>query len=188
MLETIVAACGRGRRRHLLRSKHFQQLLLALVNSESKYFMLRLAPVMLVFASICHGETSHTSFCFGEIYESTVSDERLQKTPKWDESADGPPVTARSAIKLANVVRDDLVKNDELVKESVSFEWKIVSATIRFADEPGRCYWEITYEARIDRRGVTSGPDPRLCVFVLMDGTALRPIRASRRIFPARAK
>lgn len=109
------------------------------------------------------------SYAFGKRYRVEVTRDALAKAPQWPADADNPPVSARKAIKLADVLRQ------KLVKDTKDFKWQRVSASIEFLDDGEKCIWIIRYEAHF-RRGGETGQPHHLNLMVLMDGTIVEPI------------
>lgn len=103
-------------------------------------------------------------------YLSTLTDEALKKTPSWVKGAENPPVSARSAIKLATAVKD------RLVKDSGRWKWHYFCIHLQYRDysEGKKWYWRVRFEALSD--GSLPAVPPTVEVFVLMDGTTTKPV------------
>lgn len=103
---------------------------------------------------------------FGKQYVSKISQDAL-KSSKWT-NGDNPPVSLKEAIRVADARREALVQDFD------KYQWYRRSATIHFnPHEESECYWRLHYEARY--RGMSSGPNPRLDLYVLMDGQLIEP-------------
>jgi len=121
---------------------------------------------MASLVSTSHAETILCSYAFSKQYVVTISDEALAKSPEWKDEAENPPFAARKAIKLANEMKDSLVKDSE------DFKWELRSASLEPAGG-GRWYWQIDYVAS-HRLGSTGIPN-HLRLVVLMDGKVIKP-------------
>lgn len=119
-------------------------------------------------ALACAAATTYVSRAVGKRYETVISDAAVQRTPAWEDATDNPPVSARKAIVLADGVRKTLVDDWD------GYTWRRSSASILFLHGTDRCVWEISYTLHAE--GDSTGPEQRFSVFVLMDGTVLRPI------------
>jgi hypothetical protein len=125
------------------------------------------AAVAVVFlASAARAEITLWSYAFAKKYTVTIIDEALKKSPAWENDAENPPLSAKKAIKLANEIKDSLVK------DSKDFKWKLRSASLEPAGED-KWYWLINYEAQF--QGFSSGIPNHLRLVVLMDGTVVKP-------------
>jgi len=107
-------------------------------------------------------------------FQVNVSEEAIRKTPPWNKQEADPPLSAREAIALADLVRRDLV-----AKAPKDCEWLLVSAELTPC-EGDRWYWLINYEVW-PRSGAFDGSPPGLRLVVLMDGTVVKPEVASLR-------
>ncbi|MBI3861959.1 MAG: hypothetical protein HY290_08680 [Planctomycetia bacterium] len=123
--------------------------------------------IALVPTVACCNEMRFSSYAFGKTYVTHLTSEDLAKTPEWSEDTDNPPLPARKAITLADKMRAKLVKDEK------GWNWRRVSASIQFEDDPKRAMWAITYEW--SDGNPLAGMPHRLRVFVLMDGTVLEP-------------
>ena len=92
------------------------------------------------------------------------------------EHSDSPPLAPGKAIRLANVLRE------KLVKDSTGYKWHLMSATVSGldlhwnvdTDLREKCWWCVKYEAHVREGGETGGVDS-LIIIVLMDGTVIVP-------------
>jgi hypothetical protein len=127
--------------------------------------------VLLMLASPTLASTFY-SYAFGKRYCFEIAPEMLAKSPSWDGNADDTPLPAGKAVRLANSLKN------RLVKDSKDFKWHLVSAELEhdFLNEPdsGKWWWAIRYEAHI-RQGGESGIPNHLKIIVLMDGTVIEP-------------
>lgn len=113
------------------------------------------------------GEHRYASYAFGKKYVSTITNDALENSPKWEQTDENPPVSVRAAIKLADAKRAELVKDRE------NYKWRRKHAKLIFEDDDGSCYWQIHYEAEF--QGSLIGIPPYVDVYILMDGTVLDP-------------
>lgn len=126
--------------------------------------------LLLVSSGLSYGVYS---YAFGRQYFCEISEEMLEKSPSWDERTDNPPLSAGKAIRLANAMKN------KLVKDAKDFKWHLVSATLendwsRDSDPGRKWWWSIRYEAHVRQGGETGIPN-HLVVIVLMDGTVVQP-------------
>jgi hypothetical protein len=103
----------------------------------------------------------------------TVTDEMLQKSPKWKADAPHPPLSARKAIRLATELKKKLVADTKV------YEWKFLTAKLCRDSDPeiDRWYWRVEFEAKV-RPGLPPDDPKELVVIVLMDGTVVQPVPA----------
>ena len=107
----------------------------------------------------------HCFFSMAAGYRFAVLLPRRVRGPIWSSDEDNPPLSAADAIKLATRKRKELVKDDE------SFNWKLVSASLKpLHGGEGFWCWEITFE---QKETETDHFGNELRLFVLMDGKVL---------------
>lgn len=102
----------------------------------------------------------------------TLTDEMLQKSPKWSLQAPNPPLSARKAIRLATELQNKLVADTNV------YEWKFLASKLCRDSDPelDRWYWRVEFEAKV-RPGLPRDDDPQeLVVIVLMDATVVQPV------------
>jgi hypothetical protein len=114
----------------------------------------------------------HASYAFSKQYIVSITSETLEKSPTWKEDDENPPLPARKAIRLANKMKDSLVK------DSKDYKWKLQSASLQPSDA-GKWYWLVHYDAEFQGAGSTGVPD-HLRLVVLMDGTVVKPVTNAR--------
>jgi hypothetical protein len=134
------------------------------------------AMVMIVFlAQTARAGTEYWSYAVNKIYVVTVTRGALKKSPTWTPDAENSPLSAGRAIKLANEMKDSLVK------DSNGYKWKLRDVSLSPDDyEGGKWFWVISYEASFHKEGFivySSGTQPFLRLVVLMDGTVIKPTR-----------
>jgi len=103
-------------------------------------------------------------------FEITVTESAIDRAPKWKEKDENPPLSARRAIELADMLRA------KLVNETEEWKWHLecVSLTPFDPESPrGRWFWQISYYAVQD--GTYARPLNHLHLAVLMDGTVVEP-------------
>jgi hypothetical protein len=110
---------------------------------------------------------SFWSYAFGKCYSVAVTQAALDKAPVWKDDSDNPPVAARKAMRLADRLKDKLVKDND------KYRWKREEAALQEAGE-GQWYWVVSYKA-VYRGRCSSGVAPFLHLVVLMDGTVVEP-------------
>lgn len=133
--------------------------------------MTRVTVALAVFAAVCV-ETdlaaqvlvSYVSYNNGKALESVITADAIDRTPAWDESTADPPLSARSAMKLADGMKDKLVHDAE------DGRWERVATELRSATA-NHWYWLARYELQ----KAATGPVPDLIILVLMDGTVIKP-------------
>jgi hypothetical protein len=89
----------------------------------------------------------------------------IAKTPEWKEDAENPPISVREAMKLADALKDRLVKDGE------HYQWKRESTSLVQWD--GRWCWVVEYFQHYDVS--LAGCPGNLRLVVLMDGTVIWP-------------
>jgi hypothetical protein len=123
--------------------------------------------IALVPASTSFAELGFPSRALKNAYITTLSDEVLERTPKWNETDENPPVSARKAISLANGLADKLEPDNDA-------NWKRRLEGIQLCQKGQNWFWQAEYEWR-PRIGGLGGLPPFLTIIVLMDGTVVQP-------------
>jgi hypothetical protein len=121
--------------------------------------------LIALLSPLVHASPTFVSYAFGKQYAVTISREALENSPAWKDDVDNPPLSARKAIKLAEELKN------ALVKDSKEYKWKLVSAELHPGD---KWFWLINYEAKF-QLGDSSGIPNNLRLVVLMDGTVIKP-------------
>ena len=103
------------------------------------------------------------SYAAGKKFVSTVTGERVLKTPVWRVDADSPPLAPRKAEHLATAKFQQLISDTK--------DWKLQGITLEDAGDG--LHW--VYVIQFTQAGTWSGPAPFLKVIVLMDGTVVEP-------------
>lgn len=106
------------------------------------------------------------SFVLGRRFSVTITQRLLDKSSVWNDAVEPPPLAVGKATKLAEAMRE------ELLKDTKDLKWNLHSVALCQAGER-RWYWLITYEGFF-LGGISASP-PRLQLVVLMDGTVLEP-------------
>ena len=131
-----------------------------------------LAVVLLAFIQATDAEPTENenqfsvaSRVFGKRYLSNVSDDDVRNSPAWTEEANSPPVSPRKALKLAEKMRDSVVKLPD------GWRWERMSLTLLFDED--HCVWHISY--------LPVPPDENLSfqditLVVLMNGIVVKPV------------
>jgi hypothetical protein len=114
-----------------------------------------------------YAELILNSYAFSKQYKVTITDEAIEKSPAWKDDAENPPLSAKKAIKLADAMKDSLVK------DSKDRKWKLTSASLEPLGD-GKWYWLVSYEAEF-QGGMSTGIAPNLRLVILMDGMAIKP-------------
>ena len=94
----------------------------------------------------------------------TVTHAALEKSPSWGVDADNPPLPARKALKLADEMKDSLVKDKD------GYRWALRSLSLKQMDDE-KWIWLVEYWLA----GTYAGVPPTLTLAVLMDGTVVKP-------------
>jgi hypothetical protein len=123
-------------------------------------FVLTLAP------SWCSGQ-DFSSYADGRRFRIVISSAQIKKAPEWRADEENPPLSARKAIKLANALKERLVKDDD--------DYKWVLESVRLTPTEEGWFWMVAYESQKLRSGFSSGPKTGLRLAVLMDGTVPEP-------------
>ena len=135
--------------------------------------ILRLiAPFCLVALTPCwcSGQThSYYSYADGKQFRVDFRREDVAKAPQWKADAENPPLSPRKAIKLANAVREKLVKDND------DWKWQLDSITLVPTNERHEgWFWLVNYNQEFVK-GDLIGVPPILVLAVLMDGTVPEP-------------
>lgn len=139
--------------------------------------ILTLPVLLLLVASGAGQDVSEYSYAFGKRYASDIPNEKLAKSPSWNMQSDSPPLPVGKAIRLANALKE------KLVKDSKDFKWHLMSATLtrlnpwlweNSLELREKCWWSVRYEAHVREGGETGEPN-HLIIVVLMDGSVILP-------------
>jgi hypothetical protein len=130
----------------------------------TRYLFATVATALLVPS--VSSDVCYYSYAISANYTVTVTHEALANSPSWKKDEENPPLSARKAIKLANEMKDSLVKDSE------NYKWKLDGATLKSAGDE-KWYWLIRYEAEF--QGNLIGQPPFLNLVVFMDGKVVKP-------------
>lgn len=102
------------------------------------------------------------------VWLTTVTPDRLARTPEWKDGDKDPPFSPLKALNLAEA------KRKELVKDSDDWVWELsTTSTTRIKGD--RWYYEVHFHAEF-QGGASTGSPPGLVLIVLMDGTIPEPV------------
>ena len=130
-----------------------------------RFILTAIALTLLPTLALC--DITYFSYAFAKQYAETIPRKALEKSPSWNGESENPPLSARKAIKLANEVKDTVVKDSKEIK------WKLREASLVPTDDE-KWYWLVYYEG-VAQGFVISGIPPHLRLVVLMDGTVIKP-------------
>jgi hypothetical protein len=107
----------------------------------------------------------------GRRYDSTITPEMQTTSSDWSETDDNPPLSARRAIALAEAALPTFLKDIH--------EWERTDArylsSVSLVPLGGKKWsWKVDYRW-LPRVGSSRGTPLTFCVFVLMDGTVVKP-------------
>jgi hypothetical protein len=106
----------------------------------------------------------HISYPLSKAVETPITKVAIANAPKWNDTQENPPISARSALTIATKERDRI---DTLLNyDRKVWSWKLKAVSLK-PFEGGGWYWLIQFEQ--------FGPDiagqiPFLHIPVLMDG------------------
>jgi hypothetical protein len=104
---------------------------------------------------------------FGKEYVIRLTKERMERAPKWTETSDNPPVSARKALQAAERLADRLIGGRPGFKRSLEEGIRL---------KPTRYGWVwIVYFTWGPTDAMSTGIPHNLAVVILMDGTAVEP-------------
>jgi hypothetical protein len=136
--------------------------------------MTRLITAVFAFAYLTptvFADTVISSSALGKQYTVRISRSALAKSPEWEDDAENPPLSAKSAIKFANEMKDSLVK------DSNGYKWTLKSLSL-MPGETGKWYWLAEYTAGFHQPSTGIHIPHNLRLAVLMDGTVIKPLVA----------
>jgi hypothetical protein len=116
--------------------------------------------------------TSISSRAFGKSYVSRITGAHFARSPKWEDDAENPPLSAKKARDLAEKMKDSLVKDSK--------KWKWHLPSLELCHMFARWFWVAKYHATF--QGAYSGPPQTLYIVVMMDGTVIQPDVTERKI------
>ena len=111
-------------------------------------------------------ELGFPSYALRHDYDTTIPDDELEKTPRWKEADENPPVSARKAMRLANALADKLEPDTDDFKRELE--------SLALCAHDGKWYWRAEYEWHVIKGGST-GILPNLTIIVLMNGAVVQP-------------
>jgi len=104
-----------------------------------------------------------------QAFVTTISDDLVEKSPAWDRTEANPPVSAKSALGIAEQFRR------ERLKGAPGWQWQLQSLALLPLDgQSNKWCWSVTFVAnRVE--GGSSGIPPVFTVVVLMDREVIVP-------------
>lgn len=116
---------------------------------------------------------STTSYAFSKQITVNVSPELFNASPKWDDDAENPPLSARKAILLTSRIRDLVASKFDY--DEHEFKWKLRSASLQ-QSEHETWFWLVSYEAEGKLIDLAGNDRPhRMDLIVLMNGIVVPP-------------
>jgi hypothetical protein len=104
-----------------------------------------------------------TDQAFGKTFVSKVTAESIRATPAWNDDQENPPVSARTALRLAKELRDTVVDTP------INAGWD--AGSFGLLHDGRHCVWLVYFKAaRVGDKG-----KHRFTAIVLMDGTVVKP-------------
>ena len=125
-------------------------------------FIALLSLCVLPVSDLLAGETGYNSYAIGQSFYVCFTSDQIEQTPKWKEDAPNPPVSGRRALELAEV------RKNELVKDQYGLVWRVRS--LELVPDGDDWYWLAAYEAHPKGAGDLYFAT-NLLVVVLMDET-----------------
>jgi len=98
---------------------------------------------------------------------TSFSEKDFEDIPRWATDKEHPPVSAKKAIRAAEMVRAKIVADKD------GWEWKLDMVALHPAPD-GHWYYVVSYEATSKDIAIVGLP-PRLSLVVLMDGNVVKP-------------
>ncbi|HVA45004.1 MAG TPA: hypothetical protein VNH11_01340 [Pirellulales bacterium] len=133
------------------------------------------SPIAIALLALIQVQETDDMFCltsraFGKTYKSRMAHDALLNSPTWDkEKADIPPVSPRKAIRLAEKMRNSVVKAPD------DWEWHTVDLHLFL--EGDHCVWHATFQAMpIEPAAGLVPRHEEVTLIVLMDGTVIEPV------------
>jgi hypothetical protein len=108
-----------------------------------------------------------------KVYYTSVSPERILRTPGWKDDSKEPPLSPLKALNLAETERRILIRDLDLEG------WELESASLKRA-HGDHWYYEVGFRGLNKPVDTTTGHRPSLVVLVLMDGTVVEPVVLDR--------
>jgi hypothetical protein len=100
----------------------------------------------------------------------------IDSSPDWADTEPNPPLAARKAVSLADAMVRATVKEQGQARPQL--ERSLVGVYLEPLGEKKWC-WEVCYEWHVTI-GAETGNSGDFSVFVLMNGTVVRPVRVDR--------
>lgn len=129
-------------------------------------------PPVFTLPTTTGGLFNSSTYAFGFKHEVIVTQEMLDRTPRWDRRNQNPPLSANEAMVLAERFRLRLVKSEKLPDPSdIDYgRWELTAAELTPFDSK-HWYWRVRFQYFVEQ----TGPPNELELFVLMDGTVVEP-------------
>jgi hypothetical protein len=118
-----------------------------------------------------NGSIELPSVVGGKMYELSLDDAELLKSPIWKADAPNPPVSASQAVREATKSLKTLVKG---VRELENRKWELGSLDL--CTSLDRWFWAVNFEPTAGDAKSAANPGEGLRIVVLMDGRVVAPV------------
>lgn len=125
---------------------------------------------MFTDEDVINGDVFGQGLAFGTFYTLSLRASTVEKAPKWHEG-DNPPLSAKSAIRVAEKAIKQLEVRDKRWSESWTRHVSEIALVVAGED---RWYWVVHFYWVPTRIGF-NGQAPQLSVAVTLDGQAILP-------------
>lgn len=116
--------------------------------------------------------TQHLTDFYGDVYgsiEVSIDVELLAKQPEWDNFSQNPPLSARSALRIADEFRR------YRLRDYTNFQWYLNSIRLTPLDREMRKWiWIVQFEL-VPNSDLTMKYFPNLDLYISMDGSLIEP-------------
>ena len=113
--------------------------------------------------------TTFSDYGLDEITQTTINEQAVKDSPVWHPADVNPPISARSALSIAERFRR------ERLRDKNNWKWGLESLTLYPLDgKNNKWCWCVLFTAYPETGGM-SGIPPQFSVYVLMNGDVVTP-------------
>ena len=136
-----------------------------------KHFLFGLALFLSACSAPARADVRCDTYDGDKWFSLTITDQALEKSPRWPETSETPPLSPCKAIGLAAKTQQKFLSD--------AGTWKIIAVElVPYRNIRGCWLWMVVFEGspRTSKVGEDRPTDPRrFAVAVLMDGTVVEP-------------
>lgn len=139
--------------------------------------MITIATVLLYGVVTCHPTNVDEVATLG-VREAhyRLQPSELENAPQWTDLDQSPPLSPGKAVRVAESAIEVFTKEGKLEPLSSAFQWRLKRVSlVRVFDN--QWYYEVTFKESVKPGFGATGRRQSATIFVLMDGTFLKPVK-----------